>query len=89
MIKIRDREAKALIRNRIICITTIDGVAGKARFIAKIFPSPETIGALASGPTKPWNTDAIADVKPLGAFAFFFNYSHDFMARYQGKFRLR
>src|SRR5262245_37270117 len=88
-VEIRNRETKALIRNRVICITAIDGVAGKARLVAKILSSPETIRALSAGPAQPWNTDTIADFKALGVFAFRFHNADYLVARDQWKFRLR
>jgi hypothetical protein len=42
-------------------ITAINGIAGKSRSIAQIFPVRSTISALAIGPAEPRNTDAISD----------------------------
>src|SRR5213075_1267943 len=42
-------------------VTAVDGVAGKTRAIAEVFPIGSAISTFAIGPTKPWNANAISD----------------------------
>src|SRR5262249_10393017 len=88
-VEIRNWETKALVRNRIIGIAAIDGIAGKARFVAKILSPPQTIGAISAGPAQPWNTNTIADLTAHGSFAFRFYIADNLMPGNHRKFWLR
>src|SRR5438874_12548771 len=52
---------KSLVRVNELAITAVDGIAGKARTVAKIFAVGSTVSALAVGPAEQRNPDAMAD----------------------------
>src|SRR5437773_10308422 len=54
-------KTESRVRDNELGITAVDGIAGKARAVAKIFAVGSTVNAFAVGPAQPRNPDAIAD----------------------------
>src|ERR1043166_4235162 len=70
-------------------VATIDGVAGEARAVAKIFAIRSTISAFAVRPAKPRNADGLAHGKSLDAFADLFDAADDLVPGNERQFRIR
>ena len=49
-----------LAHDRVLRITAIDVVTGKARIVAEVFKFASTVGACPIGLVKPGNADAVA-----------------------------
>src|SRR6266496_3335782 len=54
-------KTKSCVRDKKLAVTAVDGVAGKARPVAKIFAVGSTINTFAVSPAEPRNSDAITD----------------------------
>jgi hypothetical protein len=71
-------------------VTAINGVTGKARSIAQIFPVRSTINAFAIGPAEPRNADAISDREGRGNFgAHLFEVPNNLVTWYEREFWIR
>ena len=71
-------------------VTAVDGVAGKTRAIAEVFPIGSAISAFAIGPTKPWNANAMADMEfRICSLTDLFHAANNLMARNQRQLRVR
>src|SRR6266699_3799396 len=90
-------KTKSRIRDNKLAVTAVDGVAGKARPVAKIFAVGSTINTFAVGPAKPWNANAITDFElwsadrglRIGAFADLFDMADNLVPQDQRQFRIR
>jgi hypothetical protein len=70
-------------------VTPIQRVARKASLLTEIFPIRSAILALTTGPSQPRNSDAVTVLESLHGLAKLLNPADDFVARNQGKFRIR
>ena len=70
-------------------ITAVDGIAGEACAIAKIFAIGSTINAFAVRPAQPWNTDAVTGRKSFDALTDLFDASNDLMPGDERQFGIR
>ena len=60
-VEVRDREDEAGIRQRVVRIAAVEGVAGESREVAEVLAAGAAIGAGAAGGAEPGNADAVAD----------------------------
>jgi hypothetical protein len=90
-------KTKSCVRDKKLAVTAVDGVAGKARPVAKIFAVGSTINTFAVGPAEPRNADAITDFElrsadrgvRIGAFANLFDTTDNLVPQDQRQFRIR
>src|SRR5437588_8044404 len=90
-------KTKSRVRDNKLAVTAVDGVAGKARAVAKIFAVGSTINTFAVGPAEPRNADAITDFElqsadrgwRIGAFANLFDTTDNLVPQDQRQFRIR
>ena len=90
-------KTKSRVRDNKLTVTAVDGVAGKARAVAKIFAVGPTINTFAVGPAEPRNADAITDFElqsadrgwRIGAFANLFDTTDNLVPQDQRQFRIR
>ena len=73
-------QAKAAVCNDLLGVSAVDGVSGEAGEVTKIFMAADTVRALTTGSTEPWDADTIADPEACYAFTTRCDSSHDFMA---------
>ncbi len=69
-------------------IAAVARIAGEQRMIAEIFPAFAAVAATAAGPAEPGNADAHAGRKRVNAGADGIDPADDFVARYDGQFRI-
>jgi hypothetical protein len=69
-------------------VASIQRVTCEASSLAEILSTRSAVSALATGPSQPRDSDAVANVKSLHSFAQPFDPADDFMAGNQGKFGL-
>jgi hypothetical protein len=87
IVTVRQMKTESCIGDSEFRITTINGVTGKARPVAQIFPVRSTISAVAVGPTKPRNANTIADFKlRINPLVHIFHVTNDLMPGYQRQF---
>src|SRR5438093_5458844 len=67
-------------------ITTINGITGKARLVAQIFPVRSTISAFAIGPAKPRDAHAISNREFRIFLTDFFHMANNLMTWYERQF---
>src|SRR5262245_18852617 len=90
IVMVRQMKTESCIGCSEFRIATVNGVAGKARSIAQIFPVRSTISALAIGPAKPRNTNTIANFEfRICFFSDLFDVADDLVAWYQRQFGIR
>jgi len=83
-------KTESRIRHGKLGVTTIDGIAGKARSIAQILPLRSTKSAFAIGPTKPGNANAIANFKlRIYFFSNLFHMANNLVTWYERQFGIR
>src|SRR5438105_6373879 len=90
-------KTKSRVRDNEFAVTAVDGVASKARPVAKIFAVGPTINTFAVGPAEPRNADAITDFElqsadrgwRIGAFANLFDTTDNLVPQDQRQFRIR
>src|SRR4029077_7520869 len=63
IVVVRQMKTESSVGDSEFRITTVNGIAGKARLIAQIFPVRSTKSAFAIRPAKPRNTDTVANFK--------------------------
>src|SRR4029450_5767408 len=86
IVAVRQMKTESSIGNSKLGITAIDGVTGEPRPVAQIFPVRSTISAVAVGPTKPRNADAISDRKFRIFLTDFFDTANNLVAWYERQF---
>src|SRR6266478_8991823 len=90
-------KTKSDVHNDELAVTAVNGVAGKARPVTKIFAVGSTISTFAVGPAEPRNSDAITNFElrsadrrfRSGAFANFFDTADNLVPQDQRQFRIR
>src|SRR5437868_15457208 len=73
-------KTKASVSDGEFRVTPVDGITGKTRARAKIFPAGSAKFASAAGPTQPWNSDAIALAECFHRAANLLNAANNFVA---------
>src|SRR6266581_1630361 len=86
---VRQTKTKSRVDDGEIGVTTVNGIAGEPRAIAKILARRSTITAFAAGPGEPGDADALANGKSLDAFADLFEAADDLVAGNERQFRIR
>src|SRR4029453_16146198 len=81
-------ETVSRIRNSELGVTAIERVTGKARVITKILPAGSAIRAIAIGPPKPRDSDAISDCEVRILSADFFDLSDNLVTENQRQLRI-
>src|SRR5262245_52282189 len=61
VVTLRQMKTVSRIRDSDLGVTTVECVTGKARVVAKIFSARSAIRAVAIGPAKPRDSNAVAD----------------------------
>src|SRR6266404_1134484 len=77
VVTVRQMKTIARVGDRELGVTSVDVVAGKFSFIAKVFAVGSTIRAVAVGPAEPRNSDPISNCKSVDAFADLFDVPDD------------
>src|SRR6266487_4725168 len=90
IVTVRQMKTESSIGGSEFRITTINGIAGKARLIAQIFPVRSTKSAFAIGPTKPGNANTVANLKfRIYFFSDLFHMANNLVTWYQRQFWVR
>jgi len=76
-------KAKTRIGDGIFGVAAVNGVAGEAGLLTKVFTIRAAKAAFAAGPAKPRDADAITGIETLHAFALDNNGADDFMAGHE------
>jgi uncharacterized protein YjhX (UPF0386 family) len=76
-----DWETIVRVRDRNVCITTVDLVTREAWIVAKVLGSRHAVSTRAANMPKPGDTDAFANLKTLNAITQCDNVPYDFVTR--------
>jgi hypothetical protein len=79
----RDREAEALVGDRLLGKSAIERIPGEARAVTEILASGATVFAFVAGSPEPRDPDARAGPKPGHPVANFADRSHDLMPKHK------
>jgi hypothetical protein len=82
-------KTESSIGNGKLGVAAIDGVTGKTRPIAQVFPIRSAIGAFAIRPAKPGNADTVTNFEfRTYLFSYLFHSPNDLVTWYEREFRV-
>ena len=84
-ITLREREAEALVGDRVLRVAAVAVVAGEARPVAEVLASARAVAAVAVRPAEPRNADAVAAREALAVAR---GTRDDLMAEHERQLRL-
>jgi hypothetical protein len=83
-------ETESSISSSKFGVAAINGVTGKTRAVAKVFPIRATINALPVGPSKPRNANTVTNIKfRTDSFSDLFDTPNNLVTQYERQFGIR
>ena len=84
----RDRKTKALVGERVLCVSSINLVSREAGTVAQVFAPRAAVRAYSARETEPGDADPVAGAKTIDVVSDFRHDADDLMAGNQGKLGL-
>jgi hypothetical protein len=82
-ITLRDAKAEALIGDSVLCVSSVDVVAGKLGEVAKVLTVGFAIAAPATSPAKPGDPNSLVDGKPCDLLTYLNDRAHNLVTQDQ------